>query len=418
MMRHRFAYESNEYSFADSADIDAFNRLRVSNPTTLFETQQQYGIDTLRMETGNTLDGVAPAWSANTRLLQLQIGAGAAGGSSYAQSYHYLPYQPGKSTLVMMTGIMGAATSGAEKRFGFGDSANGIFYEQNTSGGLQFNRRTSTSGGVVNNVVAQANWNLDRFDGTGPSGVTLSVGHTFILVIDLQFLGMGRIRIGFNVDGVIYYAHQFLNANVLAVPIMQTASLPVIAEILAAAGLGASATSYFKCATVMSEGGYEHGLGNDFSAEGTVTAASGARTHILSIRPRTTFNTLANRIFIRPEQLDFLGGAKAVLWELVIGAAFTVAPTWANVNATYSGCEYGVNGTFANLTNGLVIAAGYISTNLANARASDVADIAPAYPISLDRAGAQRALGTLSILVTGVGGTSDCRCSLGWSELR
>ena len=40
------------------------------------------------------------------------------------------------------------------------------------------------------------------------------------------------------------------------------------------------------------------------------------------------------------------------------------------------------------------------------------------YPIALDRAGAVRANGTLSVLVTGIGGTSTCRTSINFKELR
>ncbi len=63
---------------------------------------------------------------------------------------------------------------------------------------------------------------------------------------------MGRVRVGFDIDGVIYYAHQFLNANNLSVPYMQSATLP-IRMVVTSTSSGSTKTSYFKCATVQSE---------------------------------------------------------------------------------------------------------------------------------------------------------------------
>lgn len=419
-MRQGFARveELESVTFGDSQSLDAFSRLRISEAQTLFEVQCQYNTDTLRMESGNTGAGVLPAHSANTRLVTLQVNAGGAGGTSFMQSFQYVPYQPGKSHFVAVTGIVGSAVAGAVKRFGYGDAANGIFYEQNGTNGLQFNRRTSTSGVVVDNTVTQSNWNIDKFDGTGPSGITLDISKAFILIIDLQYLGMGRVRIGFDVAGIIYYAHQFLTANVIVGPYMQTATLPVVIEIVAAAALASQVQSFFKCAQVSSEGGFEQDTGRDFSALGTVSAASGARTHILSLRPLTTFNGLTNRGLMIPESIELLAGTNPVYWELVIGAAFTVPPTFAAVNATYSFMEAGTAGTFNNLTGGVIIMSGHVGTALATSRQQDSRDLAISYPITLDRAGSVRALGTLSLLVTGIGGASDSRASINWREIR
>lgn len=419
-MIHSFAKNEKQFGIAtsDSAVADAFSRLRVSAPTTLFDVQCQYNAEGLRLESGNTGAGVLPAFSANTRLVTLQVNAGGAGGTSFLQSFQYLPYQPGKSQMVLMTGVLGSGVAGAVKRFGYGDAANGIFYEQNGANGLQFNRRTSTSGGVVDNPVTQANWNIDKFDGTGPSGAIIDPTKCFILVIDLQFLGMGRIRVGFDIGGVIRYAHQFLNANVLTVPYAQSATLPVLAEIIAGAALAAPATAAFKCASVISEGGFEIALGRNFSAAGSVSAGSGSRTHILSVRPALALNGITNRGLFVPESIEVLAGTNAVLWELVIGAAFTVAPTFAAVNATSSFMEAGTGGTFSNLTTGVLIASGYVGTGSGTTRATSAKDIAVSYPITLDRSGAQRALGTLSLLLTGIGGASASQASINWREVR
>lgn len=405
-------------TIADTGSADAFNRLRVSNPQTVFEVQNQYNAETLRMEAGNTGTGVAPAHDANSRMVTLRVNAGGGGGISFLQSFQYLPYQPGKSQLILMTGVFGAPVAGAIMRFGYGDANNGIFYEQNSTAGVQFTLLSAVSGAGVQNSVSQLNWNIDKFNGTGPSQLTLDPTKSFILVIDLQFLAMGRVRCGFEIGGSLFYAHEFNCANVLASPYMQSASLPVKAEVFAPAAIASIATASFKCAAVCSEGGVDLDVGRDFSTEGVVTAASGTRTHILSLRPAVAFNGIANRGLFVPESVQILAGSNPVKWELVIGAAFTVAPAFAAVNATYSFAEAGTGGSFNNLTNGVVVLGGYVSAGSPAGRDVHSHDLAISYPITLDRAGAQRALGTLSVLVTGIGGTSDCRVSLNWREVR
>lgn len=426
-MKQRFAIEQLTTSpggpvgtyIADGANLDAFSRLRVSNSQTLFEVLCAYNTEALRMEFGLTGDGVAPAHSANTRMVALTINAGAAGGTSWMQSFEYVPYQPGKSQFAAITGVLGTGVDGVLKEYGYGDQANGIFYQQNGTGGIRFNRRTSTSGGVANNTVDQASWNIDPLNGTGPSGLTIDTTKSFILIIDLQFLGMGRVRVGFDINGVVYYAHQFLNANSLTVPYMQTASLPISCLISAAAGLAAPATMHFKCAQVASEGGYDPASGGrDFTVEGAVSVSSGARTHIISIRPKTTFNGITNRGFFDIHDIQVLAGLNAIYVEVCIGVVFTAPLVFADVNGTYSFMEYNTAGTYSSLVGGVVIASTYVGTGAGGGRVSGGGNVAISYPISLDRAGAQRALGTLSILATGISGASASRGAFNWHEVR
>lgn len=436
-MRHEFALRPGQTSnnpsnvvFADSGNLDAFSRVRVSNPQTQFETQCTYSIDSTKLSATAANDGVVPAHSATTRMVTLQIAAGAAANNeSLLQSYEYIPYQPGKSQLVAMTGLMAAGVAGAIKDFGYGDDDNGIFYRQNGTGGLQFVRRTSTSGAAVDNAVDQTNWNLDRLDGTGASGITLDPGRVFILLIDLQFLGMGRVRIGFDIDGVVIYAHEFLNANVLTLPYMQTATLPIRAQITAAAALAAPATCYFKCAAVMSEGGFDLGSGFDFAASGSQTGINNTTWWgVAHIRPTLTYPTagaLANRLLIVPESFELLVSGNTIAYELWVGVDFTgagsVAPTWSNANTTYSGVRIGTGGMYNGnpITSGIRVFGGFVAAG-GGSRTIHAEDIGINYPLTLDRAGAsQRALGTLSIMAQAISAVNAAVSAyINWREIR
>jgi hypothetical protein len=409
-----------QISYSDSGSLDAFSRLRVSTPDTMFSVQCQYAAAAVQMEPFASGTGVTPAHNANTRMTALTCTAGT--GVSAFQSYQYTPYAPGKSHFIAVTGVLGTGVAGQVVDVGYFDSLNGVIYRQNGASGLQLILRTSTSGSVSDaNIVDQSAWNIDKMDGTGASGITLDVTKAFILIIDLQFLGMGRVRVGLDINGVLYYVHQFLNANNLAVPYMQSATLPVQMLVTSTAS-AAPKTAYFKCASVISEGGTLQDYGYAMSTgSASVTAASGTRTHLLSIRPRTTYNSLPNReLFILNNMNLIVIGANEIFWEVVVGAAFTVAPTFANINTTYSAFESGTGGTFSNLTTGSVLFSGYAGASNANNLVSREFDpkLSLHNPIALNRAGAVRAMGTLSLLVTGIGGTSACQGSLNFTEVR
>lgn len=408
---------NGQITVGDGPNLDAFSRLRISAPETLFSSLADYGYNRTQYETGGTGAGSSGTYDSTLRMTLLQVGAGT--GTSYIQSYEYIPYQPGKSQLIFVTGLLGSGVANVTKDIGYFDSRNGIFYRQNGTSGLQIVRRTSTSGVPVDNAIDQSNWNLDKLDGTGGSGLTIDPTKVFILTIDLQFLAMGRVRVGFDIGGQIIYVHEFLNANVLTTPYMQVANLPLHGQITANAGVGGASTMYYKCASVNSEGGYSAGLGYANSTpEGTVTAGSGTRTHILSIRPKTTYNGLTNRIKFILEQINILvTGNNPIFWELVVGAAFSGAPSWADVNTLYSGFEYATGGTFSSLAGGIVIASGYCAAS-ATSPQQVAGRVASIYPITLDVAGATRALGTLSLLVTGIGNTSATRASFNFVEVR
>ena len=413
---------------ADGRNLDAFNRLRVSDPVTLWAVQSQYNTNRLMMEVGSTGTGTsAPTHSADTRLVALATTAGT--GTVFFQSYEYVPYEPGKSQLGKYTGVIGAGVAGAVVEFGSFDASNGVFLRQNGATNLQLVLRSKTSGSVVDEVINQADWNIDglniALNGKNPSGQTLDITKDIILVMDLQFLGMGRVRFYFDLEGILYEIHHFEAANTKTVPYMQTASLPVQMLITTTATAGAK-TSYFKCASVESEGGISQTDGFPFSTpEAVETAASGARTHLISIRPKTTLNSITNRERFSLNGISMIvTGANSVYWELVIGATIA-ASTWADVNTTYSGFEYtSVRGAFTNLTSGLVIASGHVAGAGTGGTSPSVTPIiippivSSKYPITLDRAGAVRTLGTLSLLVSGISGTSATRTSIGFTEVR
>lgn len=401
-------------AFQDTANLDAFGALRVSQKETLLEFQQVYKLDTRKIEYGATGTGVSPTFDSNTRMATLSCTSGS--GTCFGQTYEFASYQPGKSHLVEMTFVIGTAVANAVVDVGYFTDDNGIFFRQNGTSGLEVVRRTKTSGSVVDNTVSQSSWNLDKLDGTGRSGLTLDITKAQILLIDLQYLGMGRVRIGFVINGKVYYCHEFNNANSLSVPYMQTASLPM-QMLVTATSTASTKTSSLKCGAVHSEGGLQAIQHFHQSTRSVAqTAGSGARTHVMSIRPKTTFNSITNRKkFIIDAVNVNVTGSNSVFWELCTGVTFTGTPSYADINTTYSAFEYDTAGVYSTM-GGWVISSGYVAASN-QSKGSIGANVPITSPITLDRAGATRANGTLTLLVTGIGGTSAMQASINYSEI-
>lgn len=341
--------------FKDSS-LDAFDRLRISQPNAVFDAQLTYNLSPLTYESIVNGSGAAVSHDATNRMALMTFASTPSGGKAFMQSYSHIRYQPGRSQQIFVTFIFGSGVANVVKFVGYSDGVNGIEFQ--LSGTTpQFVLYSATGSG--DQIVTQSNWNLDRLNGDGASGLTLDTTKVQILVIDLQALYSGRVRIGFNIGGAVVYCHQFLAANLITTPYMQTANLPVRAGMTCTGTV--SATMNFICSTVMSEGGSEDIAGRGFTAEGTVTAASGARTHVLSLRPKATFNSIVNRIQMLLDSIEILAGANPLLWELCIGQAITGA-SYSDVNTAYSGFEASNAGTPSG-SPAIVIAAGYAQSS-------------------------------------------------------
>jgi len=398
---------------ANNPGIDAFGHLRVSNPEAIMTVLCQYDKEPLTMESGATGSGIVPEHNISTRMVRLRANAGT--GTSFMQSYTYWSYQPGRSQRVELTGKLGAPVLGSKTEFGYFDTDNGFIYRQQDQDGVSFVLRSKTSGVVTDNMIPQNQWNLDKLDGHGLSRQRLDTSKVFILTMDFEFLGMGRVRMGFNIGGVIIYAHEFLHSNVLNDSYMQTATLPV-QILLTTTNSVAESEAHFKGALVMSEGGLLKELGYLFATpRRTVSAANGVRTHLITLRPKLLFNGLTNRESYVTRSLDIFTKDKPVFWELVAGANFSVAPTFTDVNTQFSGTEIGSGGTFSNLTDGVVLRSGFA----VGSGATPVhVPLDLRHPLVLNRAGQHTPIGSLSLLVQGVDGDVDTHAAINFTELR
>ena len=299
---------------------DAFGRLRVSQPETLFDSQNRY-VDGGHFSSDNS-GGGSVLYNPNSSNFTLSVSG--VGDEVIRQAKRPTLYQPGKSLLIMNTFAFNPLVPNLRQRVGYFTVQNGIFLEADGTD-LYIVKRSYTSGSAVDTRIAQSNWNSDAFNGAGASGITLDVSKTQILWTDIEWLGVGSVRVGFVIDGVFYIAHSFHHANIETDVYMTTASLNCRYELTST---GASGNMRQICSTVVSEGGYQPTPPQKYVGGGTVgkrLANAGTLYPLASIRLDPTTPDAV----VVPAQIDFLsldvryGEVRLVEGTTLTGASFS-----------------------------------------------------------------------------------------------
>ena len=397
---------------------DAFGRLRVASPITIFDSTLVYDLQATWWL--DVVNNGSVTHQSNLAAARLSTGGTTTGNYAYRQTRSFFQYQPGKSQCAMFTGTIGAATTNVRKRLGLFYSENGLFFEQ-TGSGLGVVQRSFTSGAVVDTRVEQADWNIDRMDGTGVSGVLLDVTKSQIMTIDFEWLGVGQVRFGFIINGTTYYVHRFLNANSITTAYMSTPHLPVRFEIENTATALSTGTLDVNCVMLVSEGGTSDPGGYTFSRGSATGLSVSTRRAVLSIRPAALFATKVNRTVIAPRSINLTAATQGIYYEIVYNPTYTGTPTWTAVDAL-SGVEYSVHGDAAAgaITAGKVISSGFLVAGGATgdtAFAKEFQPIIPTrWPLTLDIAGANPT--ALAIVATSLTGTASVHSSIDWNEYR
>ena len=340
-------------------NTDAFGRLRVSEPYTLFDSQSRYAADN-QFSTSTSGTGTS-TFNANQSSVSMAV-TGAGVGSVVRQSYRNMLYQPGKGLLVLATFQMDNGSSvNLDQKVGYFNTQNGVFFRRN-AGVNAFVMRSYTSGSASDARFAnQADWNGDKLDGTGASGLTLDLTHPQILWMDFEWLGVGSVRCGFIINGQYIVCHTFETANVYGTTVyMTTAILPVRYEITTTTSAVAATLTQI-CSSVVSEGGFEatsiEHVARRTTVLGTINTAANFLP-VVSIRLASTALgavVLPNRIQFQPTTLQNYEVA------LIKNPVLTGA-TWAATVPSDSNVEFDVAAT-AIATAGTIVQTAYIASS-------------------------------------------------------
>ncbi len=401
-----------QMAFRDGRDVDAFHRLRVSSPYTLFSNFNEFGSNARDWVGTNTGTGTS-TFLPNEASMEISNGGTASGAEVIRQTRLCWRGNPGRSMFITMSQSFGAPVTNVRRRVGWFDGGNGIILEQ-TSTGVRLIKRTDISGAPSDSVLAeQADWNIDPMDGTGPSGATIDWTLRQTLFMDIQYTGTGRGRVGFIIDGRLWYVHEFSSGNVQLLSQIRTPNLPLRAEITNTGVAGSVAGMKLSGSSVMSEGGddaFARGILNSAS-RGTNTVGVTTRRPILSVRPKLTFNGLINRGWIVPYSYSAMASGSNAYLEVVVAGALTGA-VWNSVGPD-SLAEFDIDATA--ITGGASVIKDFITAGQGNSASSHTSDIIDNFPTAVDTLVNNQLI--YSIVATSVSGTSTLSASANWREI-
>jgi len=391
--------------FGQSAD--AFGRLRVSNPFTLFDTQARYydhgQFSNVNVGTANVV------YVASQSSYQLNVGS-ANGDSVIRESKRVFAYQPGKSQLTMNTFCFATPKTNLRQRVGLFGANNGVFFEND--GTYNYMVIRSQSFGNEERVRQDA-WNGDRLNGSGgitnPSNITLYPDRTQIFYADVEWLGVGSVRCGFVVNGAYVLCHTFHHANQLGFDrvYMTTATLPIRYEITNTGATSGASMMTQICSTVISEGGYNSfGTTESYGTGTTQKRLSNSGTYypVVSIR----LNAARLDAIVVPRQIDVLSpSVNYYRWALLNNATLTGA-TFAQTSQS---------GTVDIDTAATAVAGGFeIQSGYASSRELTQLSSVDFFQFQLGRT-MQGVSDVVTLAIAATANNADVLAELGWQEL-
>jgi hypothetical protein len=407
----------DEYNrFPVSINSDAFGRTRVSNPLTLFDSSHRYRDNnlwnSLVIGTGSTV-----GFATTSGLINMTVGVGSTS-SVIRETTKVFSYQPGKSLLTMNTFVLNPPKENLRQRVGYFGADNGIYFEVDGTTAYFVERSLSLG---TETRVSQSNWNIDKLDGTGVSGITLDLTKAQILWMDIEWLGLGNVRLGFIIDGKFIHAHTFQHANIIQSTYITTASLPLRYEI-SNTGITTSASTLKQvCSTVISEGGYElRGLQQAISTP-VITPVDlptprGTYYPVISIRLKAPINGQPDRLdaIVIMTALSLMGTGNGPQYNWQIRASATTSGgIWVSAGDD-SAVEYKLDG--GTVSGGRVLASGFLTSANQSSQSVDILKEA-LFKFQLERNGLTKTPYELTLVAASDTAGADIFASMDWEEI-
>jgi hypothetical protein len=403
--------------YADSAQLTSFSRLRTAESRLLGDYRYMYGSGTSIMMNDLLANGgtLTPEFDKCQVLASVTA---ASGSKAVRQTKKYHPYTSGTSTMSFMTFCMNPAKANLVQSVGCFDELNGIFFRMNGTTPEIVIRK----GGVDNEVIPQSQWNQDTL-------TELDFSKVLILTMDYQWLGVGRVRVGFVHDGVVRYAHYFSHDNLTTEVYMYQPSLPFRWEIYNTAATSGSSTLKIICASVFVEGtfspnSYTKSVSTGQSAVAVSNAQGTTGVAVLAVRLMNSLQGKQNRShdMLKAMSLFATNDAHYKLVVLQDTSKFLSAPTWTAVPG-YGWSEYatGINmaSGWATDNNFVVLKDGFITGSGSGIGATPTVSLDDNTLNSIfqnyDSTGSQ----IFAVIVDRLGtNNTDIRASLDWLEVK
>jgi hypothetical protein len=372
----------------------AFGELSTVEITPVIQVNFIYNINTDIVDT--TVTGTGTVTQSNAAAV---VSSGTTAGSTAKLSTkRVIKYRPGQGCVIRGTAIFTTGEAGTEQLFGVGDAVDGLFYGYNGADFGVLHRVNS-----VDTWVLQASWNGDKLLGSGDTGMTLDPTKGNVYEIQYQWLGFGMIK--FSIEdsetGKFIPVHYIKYANANTTPSLYNPSFPIIWSVDNTGTTTDLIVKGSSCAGNI-EGkvvylGPRHSIGN------TKTAITSTLTNIVTIRVRSTFNSITNKIPINI--LRYTGavdGTKVVQYQIIKNTTLGGTPSYTDISTNTSVVEYDTAGT--TITGGIVLDFGSVGKTDSFSESLNFEDIV------------LQPGDTLTIAMNTLSATSDASCSFVWLE--
>ena len=339
-----------------NADFTSKGRLKVSPYQTVFFNTFQYGKETDVWDESTANGGVAthdPTGSevdmAVTSTLNSEV---------IRQTIHTMRYIPSRTSTLSFSVKLNLPVAGIRKRFGLFNGSDGFYFEDDGSG--DYFCCIINSGGTPSlQRVGRAQWNGDKLDGNGPSGVIADPTKQQMVSFEYEWYGAGQVKFGWVIDGKTIIVHTFNTANVLVNAWSRTPFLPIRIEIKNTTGGQAGGPFYIYQGSnsLVSEGQPEKlGIAQNIQTAITGLDTGTANTYrpLISIRLKAT--QLQGIVLPSYFQVATIDNTN-VYYRLVRNVTLT-GGTWNDMPDDNSFAQYNVTAT--SFTGGTTLDAGFV----------------------------------------------------------
>ena len=340
------------------------NRLKVAPYQTVFFNTFQYGKETDVWD--ERIVGVATAThNVSSSNVVMQVGS-TAGSKVIRQTKNVMRYIPGRGATLAFAVRLDTPQVGIRRRFGLFDDNNGAYFEDD-GGTYSYVLRSSTSGIVTETRVTRDDWNGEKFDGNGYTGVIADPTKQQMISINYEWYGAGKVQFNWLMKNETIASHTFENSNTLDKVWCSTPFLPIRLEIENVTGVAGTHYLYQGSNSLIQEGEPEKlgilvSIANPIT--GTTMPVANTFYPIVSIRLKS--DELSAVMLLRSLQAATNDNTN-IYWKLLENATNT-GGTWVDHPDPNSFMQYNITQTATTggttLLNGFVIGGGAALINI------------------------------------------------------
>lgn len=341
------------WGYTQFGELVAAERFNVIGLTSVF------GVSALRDVTSASGTGASVARSGS--VIEVVSGTDAAGVSSL-QTAERAPYQPGslqEGGIGLRVPSTSVPTGSQDIRWGVWDGDDGIFFGYDASGpyvGYEASGSETT--------IAQTAWNVDKLDGTGPSGLTLDLDDGYVFRLRYAWYGYGSLAWAVVLPDADDYSrpvpiHRVKVDGGLAI---DNPNLPIRVQV-SNGGTGSNSLTVQVGGRNLSRIGPSEITSRRLTGDRRIALATSTTVlPLVSLRRKSGF---VNETSVRLNKAEVLTDADSI-WEIYLNPTLT-APSWGTpTNATAGETSLEADVSASALSGGTLIASGLLKGGVAN----------------------------------------------------